>query len=377
MEYVKDDLGYSEIGGIYTRKEGWKLCSNDADLSEFDKLAKNGDYLDFYIDNMVDNKVQPLKQMQPHVVMRPRPNIFTAKNPVKRTFVTTHQLQQQKNKKASDVLHSPRKSARLKNPQEVNSPRRSTRLNQLNSPKKSSRLNDQEVNSLPKLTRPDNQNVDDATLDLKISSVKRKLDLQNAPNEEEIMGENEFQELPPPPPLTDYEKKRAINITTNNQVYKTLGLPTIATNLRAEMKGKSKRNYTVQEEGSEYDPGAEENNEVDDGEETRKRSKKELKRKHPSGGPTTRSRSNVRTAPQKDASTKAPHSSVLVEPAAQIQLPQIEGVGTMAAYVAMRKRQQTKTAEKNAAIASGSGTANEQVDGEDVLPDIGEEIEEG
>ena len=83
--------------------------------------------------------------------------------------------------------------ARLKNPQEVNSPRRSTRLNQLNSPKKSSRLNDQEVNSLPKLTRPDNQNVDDATLDLKISSVKRKLDLQNAPNEEEIMGENEFQ----------------------------------------------------------------------------------------------------------------------------------------------------------------------------------------
>lgn len=79
-----------------------------------------------------------------------------------------------------------------------------------------------------------------------------------------------LQELPPPPPLTDYEKKRAINITTNNQVYKTLGLPTIATNLRAEMKGKSKRNYTVQEEGSEYDPGAEENNEVDDGEETRK-----------------------------------------------------------------------------------------------------------
>ena len=110
---------------------------------------------------------------------------------------------------------------------------------------------------------------------------------------------------------------------------------------------------------------------------TFQRSKKELKRKHPSGGPTTRSRSNVRTAPQKDASTKAPHSSVLVEPAAQIQLPQIEGVGTMAAYVAMRKRQQTKTAEKNAAIASGSGTANEQVDGEDVLPDIGEEIEEG
>ena len=76
MEYVKDDLGYSEIGGVYTNKGGWKLCANDADLSEFEKGAKNGDYLEFYVDNVVDNKIEPLKQMQPHVVMRPRPNLF-------------------------------------------------------------------------------------------------------------------------------------------------------------------------------------------------------------------------------------------------------------------------------------------------------------
>ena len=40
MEYVKDDLGYSEIGEIYTNKEGWKLCGNDADLNEHDKGVK-------------------------------------------------------------------------------------------------------------------------------------------------------------------------------------------------------------------------------------------------------------------------------------------------------------------------------------------------
>ena len=76
MEFVKDDLKYSEIGGIYTSKGGWKLCGNDADLSELVKGVKVGDHMDFYIDNVVDNTIEPMKQMQPHVVMRPRPNLF-------------------------------------------------------------------------------------------------------------------------------------------------------------------------------------------------------------------------------------------------------------------------------------------------------------
>ncbi|KAL8109798.1 hypothetical protein AgCh_025767 [Apium graveolens] len=61
MEYVKDDLGYSEIRGIYTNKEGWKLCGNDTDLNEYDKGVENLGYLDFYVDNVVDHKFQPLK----------------------------------------------------------------------------------------------------------------------------------------------------------------------------------------------------------------------------------------------------------------------------------------------------------------------------
>lgn len=82
MEHVKDDLKYTEIGGIYVSKgdmEGWKLCADDADLNELVKAAKAakvGEYLDFYIDNVVDFKIKPSKQMQPHVVMRPRQNLI-------------------------------------------------------------------------------------------------------------------------------------------------------------------------------------------------------------------------------------------------------------------------------------------------------------
>lgn len=68
-----------------------------------------------------------------------------------------------------------------------------------------------------------------------------------------------MQELPPPPTITDYERERAVNVSLNDQVYKILGLPTLATSLRNEMK-KSKGKEKIQEEGSEYDPGEEEHN---------------------------------------------------------------------------------------------------------------------
>lgn len=79
MEHVKDDLGYSEIGGIYVSKGqlgGWKLVSSDADLSPLAGKVKNGDHINFYIDHVVDNNIEPIKQMQPHVVIRPRQDLF-------------------------------------------------------------------------------------------------------------------------------------------------------------------------------------------------------------------------------------------------------------------------------------------------------------
>lgn len=81
MEHVHDDLEYSEIGGIYVMAENsgdWKLLTSDLELNRVVDQTKSNDYIDFYIDNVVDMSVHPIKKMQPHVVMRPRPiNLLT------------------------------------------------------------------------------------------------------------------------------------------------------------------------------------------------------------------------------------------------------------------------------------------------------------
>ncbi|KAL8146349.1 hypothetical protein AgCh_004186 [Apium graveolens] len=153
-------------------------------------------------------------------------------------------------KKQADVRNSPRKSARLNNPQDVNT----------------------------------GQEVHDATT--KIASVKRKLDLKNTQNEDEKMGENEIEDLPPPAPLIEYEKARAINIMKNNMRLKQLSFPKLVEGVRTEMKGK----------------------------------------------------------------------------------------GTMAAHVAMRKRQEKQNTKKTVEI--GSGIANKRVDANDAFPELGEESEQ-
>lgn len=83
MEYVKGNLNYTEIGGVYVKKvpNGWELIANDADLNEFVKavgvkpVEAAGVNLKFYVDNVVDLSIAPVSQMQPHVTVRPR-NLF-------------------------------------------------------------------------------------------------------------------------------------------------------------------------------------------------------------------------------------------------------------------------------------------------------------
>ena len=80
MEHVKDDLQYSEIGGIYISKGkasgGWTMVSKDAELAALVDKAKSGDHIDLYVDTVHDNTSEPLPQMQPHVIIRPRENIY-------------------------------------------------------------------------------------------------------------------------------------------------------------------------------------------------------------------------------------------------------------------------------------------------------------
>lgn len=100
------------------------------------------------------------------------------------------------------------------------------------------------------------------------------------------------------------------------------------------------------------------------------------------GGPTTRSRSTVVNDPQKDGTDKEASLPNLVKPAAPIQLPQNEAVGSMAAYLAMRARQKEEGAKKKVVHASGngSGNGNEEADvanGDDEMPDNEDTVEEG
>lgn len=81
MEHVKDDVGYTEIGGVYVKKGGvgWKIVSNDADVIGLVDGLKDGSSLDLYIDTVVDKGIEPANQMQPHVIIRPRTQYFEGK----------------------------------------------------------------------------------------------------------------------------------------------------------------------------------------------------------------------------------------------------------------------------------------------------------
>ncbi|WOG86475.1 hypothetical protein DCAR_0205682 [Daucus carota subsp. sativus] len=159
-----------------------------------------------------------------------------------------------------------------------------------------------------------------------------------------------------------------------------LGLPTLAANIQNEMNKKSKQKEKAPEEGSEYNPGDEDDVVDDIAEIPKKRNKKPLKMKLP-GGPTTRSRSTVVNDPQKDGTDKEASLPNLVKPAAPIQLPQNEAVGSMAAHLAMRARQKEEGAKKKVVHASGngSGNGNEEADvanGDNEMPDNEDTVEE-
>ncbi|KAK1402365.1 hypothetical protein POM88_001970 [Heracleum sosnowskyi] len=274
--------------------------------------------------------VEPIKQMQPHVVIRPRPNLLAAKKQVKRQFVTTHQLQQQQKNKKARQLDS------LKPPQ--GGTRKSPRLNKM-------------------------KQISDATVCQKPTSARRKLDLKNPPHADETMGENDPEGsevgsedtiLPPPPPITEYEIQRAIRVKENNQVFLQLNLPSLSAGMRNSVqrkKGKEK----MADGNEDYDPGEDVGSDGDVSVTPPKETKKTNKRKLLMGrGPTTRSRANAPAKPgtedtsQKEGTCPSPLPGISANPF--IELPQAAdaGNGSMADFFAMRKRQQEEARIKKA-----------------------------
>lgn len=69
MEWLKDDLKYTEIGGVYVNKRrncGWKLVTDDAGVNECTEKSKNS-LVEFFIDCDGDKEIASVKQMQPHL----------------------------------------------------------------------------------------------------------------------------------------------------------------------------------------------------------------------------------------------------------------------------------------------------------------------
>lgn len=50
---------------------------NDVELDAVGDKVKSGNHVDFYVNTVVDSTTEPLKQLQPHIVIRPRKNIIS------------------------------------------------------------------------------------------------------------------------------------------------------------------------------------------------------------------------------------------------------------------------------------------------------------
>ncbi|XP_074382316.1 uncharacterized protein LOC141724193 isoform X1 [Apium graveolens] len=172
MELVKDNVHFTEIGGIYPNKGrngGWQLLSNDKQVMALVEDCAPGYLVNFYIDNIVDKKIEPAPQMQPHVITRPRENFIQASHekPLKRKFVTTHKLQQQKKKMDKKLLG-------VGGWQDI-------------------------------LTKESGQDV--PVRENEKVTVRRKLALEPCVGDVEDTGHKDVAEkLPPPPPLSEYLK---------------------------------------------------------------------------------------------------------------------------------------------------------------------------
>lgn len=77
MEYVKDYLHLSEIGGVYIQDDGagWKLLTRDKELIDLVNGCENEEEIHLFVDTIIDKEIEPTAQMQPHVIIRPRKDI--------------------------------------------------------------------------------------------------------------------------------------------------------------------------------------------------------------------------------------------------------------------------------------------------------------
>ncbi|KAK1402403.1 hypothetical protein POM88_002008 [Heracleum sosnowskyi] len=168
---------------------------------------------------------------------------------------------------------------------------------------------------------PINNQANDENVNLKSSSVRRKLDLHNPRDEDENMDKNDIQieDLPPPPPLESSPGK-----TVNDN---------------GEKKRRDEDAYVPENDDQSGD----------DASESVPKETEKLKKNKLRTGPTTRLRATALTTTEK------------------------EEVDTMANYLAMQERKRKQAT--NDVVVSGSGTKTDRVLETDIPFFENEEVE--
>ncbi|KAK1360643.1 hypothetical protein POM88_045117 [Heracleum sosnowskyi] len=252
--------------------------------------------------------------------------IVVAKEPVKRTFLTAHQLQQQK--KNGKIPRSPHMEKVLQVP----------------------------VN--------------------KKGTTKRKLDLQNDIQDDIIeVKKTRDKEIVECPPVNGYELGRLRHVQENKEKFKELGLGKYAANPNLPNDKESKRKKKDGEESDEY---IVENESGDDSDDSSERIKT-VKEKKTVPGPRTRSRANATDLGDKDPAhaiekkgkkvAPARNYATLLKPTCSKLLNQGDKSvqsSTFAAYIALQERQ-SKDLEGDRRICDV---------GETSLPNADEEADE-
>ncbi|XP_063936190.1 uncharacterized protein LOC135147239 [Daucus carota subsp. sativus] len=371
LENVKDCLNCTEIGGLYVlngKPLQWKLLKCDSDLLQLVDACESGGDINIYVDCVVDKECKPLEPGVPFLVVRPRKNILKEHLQIKqnrRTFVSSHQLQQQRQSKR--IPRSPQmqeveqnklpKSPRLQELAKKNL-RSSTHLQEVqnnNLPKtppknlrSSTHVQEVQNNNLPK-TPPKNlrssthlQEVENNNLSKSPRLEDLQKNLSSNPQWKKDVSPNAVSALVAKRRLhlskldtiesgrvNEYELRKIQNVEENKKKFKELGLGKYAANpIKPIVQQSTKENKD--REDPEY---VVENETGDESDDTSEGIKSVQKRKA-IPGPRTRSRAN-----DKDLGDKDPVDPIDKGKKVAAARDNSAPSGTIAAYMALRERQ--------------------------------------
>lgn len=306
MEWVKE-LKYDEIGGIYVQNgdnEGWTLMTDDRSLFKHMYEIKRSE-VDYFIDCDADKGIAPMKQMQPHVIVRPRSSLFKAKdkNAEKRTYVTLKNINDEKKR-----MMSSRKKLQFGNT--------------ITSPTK-------EGTAL--LAAREEEEIDDSGEKIGLSEYLKKF----------ATGEGEG--------CNEYELNRNKRVAENQKKVVELGLKRMEADLCQNNQGKAKATR-AQSESDYYSPENEVEPGSDEDDIVISKNKKKVKKVEVGVGPRTRSRASKISD---SCDKQAPAGSFVVEENDASTVPLGEKLknikskapGSMAAFLELQELQQKAQSE--------------------------------